>query len=119
MFTKGKLPIFLGSFLIMLYGVSAEFLGKEAYKELRVFMDVIDKIDDDYVEAPDMNKVQEGAMRGLTIVEIDVEGDAFMPPLDPALNPGRDAWPVFRRFIPTARASVSVAICIPLRWRNW
>lgn len=65
MFTKGKLPIFLGSFLIMLYGVSAEFLGKEAYKELRVFMDVIDKIDDDYVEAPDMNKVQEGAMRGL------------------------------------------------------
>jgi carboxyl-terminal processing protease len=65
MFNKIKLPIFLGSFLIVLYGISAEFLGKEAYKELKVFVDVLGKIEDDYVEAPNMSKVQEGAMRGL------------------------------------------------------
>ncbi len=70
MFNKGKSIVFLGSLLIVLYGLSALFYGKvvardDAYKELAVFMDVLKKINDDYVEAPDMNKVQEGAMRGL------------------------------------------------------
>jgi carboxyl-terminal processing protease len=70
MFHKGKLLVFLGSFLIALYGVSAAFYGKvvakdEAYKELSVFMDVLNKVKNDYVEAPNMNNVQEGAMRGL------------------------------------------------------
>jgi len=64
---KGKLLVFLGSLLVVLYGVSAKYIGKgdDAYKELSVFMHVLDRINDDYVEAPDMNSVQEGAMRGL------------------------------------------------------
>jgi carboxyl-terminal processing protease len=70
MFHKGKLLVFLGSFLIVLYGMSALFYGKvvakdEGYKELRVFIEVLNKVKDDYVEAPNMSKVQEGAMRGL------------------------------------------------------
>ncbi len=70
MFNKGKSIVFLGSLIIVLYGLSALFYGKvvardDAYKELSVFMDVLKKINDDYVEAPNMNKVQEGAMRGL------------------------------------------------------
>jgi carboxyl-terminal processing protease len=70
MLQRYKLLVFLGSILIVLYGLSAKFYGKvvaedEAYKELSVFMDVLKKINDDYVEAPDMNNVQEGAMRGL------------------------------------------------------
>lgn len=70
MFRKGKLLVFFGSFLIVLYWVSAVFYGKvvardEAYKELSVFMDVLKKVSDEYVEPPDMNIVQEGAMRGL------------------------------------------------------
>jgi carboxyl-terminal processing protease len=70
MLHKGKLLVFLGSFLIVLYGMSALFYGKvvakdDAYKELAVFIDVLNKVKDDYVEAPNMNKVQEGAMRGL------------------------------------------------------
>jgi carboxyl-terminal processing protease len=69
-FQKGKLLIFVVSFLIALYGVSATFYGKvvakdEAYKELRVFMDVLQRVNNDYVEAPKMDGVQEGAMRGL------------------------------------------------------
>jgi carboxyl-terminal processing protease len=70
MFHKGKLLVFLGSFLIVLYGVTAAFYGKvaakdDAYKELSVFMDVLKRVKDDYVETPNMDKVQEGAMRGL------------------------------------------------------
>jgi carboxyl-terminal processing protease len=66
MFQKAKLLIFLGSFLVVLYGASAAFLGKEEpYKELSVFMDVLHRVRDDYVEAPNMNNVQDGAMKGL------------------------------------------------------
>lgn len=70
MLHKGKILVFLGSLIIVLYGVSAAFYGKvvakdEAYKEISVFIDVLNKVVDDYVEEPDMNKVQEGAMRGL------------------------------------------------------
>jgi carboxyl-terminal processing protease len=69
-FHKGKVLVFAASFLIALYGISAAYYGKvvaknDAYKELSVFMDVLTRVSDDYVEAPDMNKVQEGAMRGL------------------------------------------------------
>ncbi len=67
---RGKLLIFAGSLLIVLYGVSAKYYGKviardDAYKELSVFMHVLERINSDYVEPPDMNSVQEGAMRGL------------------------------------------------------
>lgn len=70
MFHKGKLAVFVASSLIVLYGISAAFYGKvvakdEAYRELSVFIDALRKINDDYVEPPDANKVQEGAMRGL------------------------------------------------------
>lgn len=62
---KSKILLFVVSFVIVLYGASAMFFGKEAYRELTVFMDVIQKVKDEYVEAPDMSKAQEGAMRGL------------------------------------------------------
>ena len=64
---KGKLLAFLCSFLIVLYGVSAAFYARDddAYKELSVFISALSRIRTDYVEEPDMNKVQEGAMRGL------------------------------------------------------
>lgn len=70
MLHKCKRLVFVGSIVIVLYGVLAAFYGKviakdEAYKEIDVFMKVIEKINVDYVEAPNMNGVQEGAMRGL------------------------------------------------------
>jgi carboxyl-terminal processing protease len=70
MLHKGKLAVFFCTLVIALYGISAAFYGKvvardEAYKELSVFMDVLKKINTEYVETPDMAKVQEGAMRGL------------------------------------------------------
>jgi len=70
MLHKSKVVVFAFSLVIVLYAVSAAFYGKvvakdEAYKELSVFMDALEKINKDYVEAPDMSRVQEGAMRGL------------------------------------------------------
>jgi carboxyl-terminal processing protease len=70
MLHRGKLLVFLISTLVALYGISAAFYGRvvakdDAYKELSVLMDALDKVNRDYVEIPDMNKVQEGAMRGL------------------------------------------------------
>ena len=62
---KAKVLIFIISFVILLYGASAAFFAKEAYKELAIFMDAIQKIRDEYVEEPDMDKVHEGAIRGL------------------------------------------------------
>jgi carboxyl-terminal processing protease len=62
---KAKILIFAISFIILLYGASAAFFAKEAYKELGIFMEALRKINDEYVEVPDMNKVHEGALRGL------------------------------------------------------
>jgi carboxyl-terminal processing protease len=64
---KAKLLIFMISFVIVLYGVSAAFYARDddAYKELSVFISALSRIRADYVEEPDMNSVQEGAMRGL------------------------------------------------------
>jgi carboxyl-terminal processing protease len=70
MFHKGKLFVFAGSFLIVLYGVCALFYGRvvakdDAFKELSVFTDVLERVNRDYVESPDMSKVHDGAIRGL------------------------------------------------------
>ncbi len=70
MLHKGKLAVFLGSALVVVYGISAAYYdgvaGKdEAYRELAVFMEALRRINDDYVEHPNINEVQEGAMRGL------------------------------------------------------
>jgi carboxyl-terminal processing protease len=68
---KGKILVFVFSTVIALYGASAAFFGNviaggdQAYPAISVFMDALRNVNDNYVEAPDMNKVQEGAMRGL------------------------------------------------------
>ena len=65
--SKGKLLIFIVSFLIMLYGMAAAFYARDddAYRELGVFINALSRIRADYVEEPEMSAVQEGAMRGL------------------------------------------------------
>jgi carboxyl-terminal processing protease len=70
MLQKGRAVVFFVSAVVVSYGLMAAFYGRvvakdEAYKELSVFMDALKKINEDYVESPDMNKVQDGAMRGL------------------------------------------------------
>ena len=61
---KGKVLVFLFTALIILYGVSAAFWDT-TYTALDVFMNALHHVDEYYVEPPDLNKVQQGAMRGL------------------------------------------------------
>ncbi len=70
MLQRGKLLVFLCTGLIVVYGVSAAFYGRVIEKDqtlpaLDVFMESLKHISDEYVEPPEMSKVQEGAMRGL------------------------------------------------------
>jgi len=70
MLQKGKAFVFFLSAVVVLYGLTAAFYGRvvakdEAYRELAVFMDALKKINEDYVEVPDIEKVHDGAMRGL------------------------------------------------------
>jgi carboxyl-terminal processing protease len=70
MLQKGRTFVFFLSAVVVAYGLMAAFYGRvvakdEAYKELAVFMDALKKINEDYVESPDMSKVQDGAMRGM------------------------------------------------------
>jgi carboxyl-terminal processing protease len=70
MLRKGRTFVFFLSAVVVAYGLMAAFYGRvvakdEAYKELAVFMDALKKINEDYVESPDMNRVQDGAMRGM------------------------------------------------------
>ena len=70
MLQKGKILVIIFSAVIILYGAAAAFYEKVVAKDetlpaMNVFMDALRTIHRDYVEAPDMNKVQEGAMRGM------------------------------------------------------
>ena len=70
MLQKGKVLVVVFSAVIILYGAAAAFYERVAAKDetfpaLNVFMDTLRTIHRDYVEAPDMSKVQEGAMRGM------------------------------------------------------
>lgn len=71
MLQKGKIAVFFCSALIVLYMVAAVFYpkvvagGNETFPALNVFMEALRNVNRDYVEAPDIRKVQEGAMQGL------------------------------------------------------
>ncbi len=71
MLQKSKIAVFVCSLVIVLYAMAAFFYpkvvarGNEAYPALNVFMDALRQVNSNYVETPDMSKVQQGAMRGL------------------------------------------------------
>ncbi len=71
MLQKSKIAVFVCSLVIVLYAMAAFFYpkvvarGNEAYPALNVFMDALRQVNNNYVETPDMSKVQQGAMRGL------------------------------------------------------
>ncbi len=70
MLDKGKLVILILSASIVLYVVIGGFLGKviardETYKNLSIYNDVLKKVLDEYVEKPDLSKLEEGSLEGL------------------------------------------------------
>lgn len=70
MHAKGKFFILSISAAVIVYALVGLFYERvaakdDAYKELKVFIDVLKKVDEDYVEKPNMQKVMDGAMKGL------------------------------------------------------
>lgn len=68
--TRGKFFVLTLSTAIAVYFLVDMFYERvaakeEAYKELKVFVDILKRVDDDYVEKPDLTKAMEGAMKGL------------------------------------------------------
>jgi carboxyl-terminal processing protease len=82
MYSKSKLVVMTLSALVVFYAALVMFYGHVvaqeggAYKEIAVFVDVLKKISDDYVDAPDMQKVMTGAMKGL-VDSLDPYGGFF------------------------------------------
>lgn len=67
---KGKLFILSLSAAVIVYALVGLFYDRvaakdDAYKELKIFIDVLKKVDDDYVEKPNVQKAMDGAMKGL------------------------------------------------------
>ncbi|MBI4456568.1 MAG: hypothetical protein HY644_11805 [Acidobacteria bacterium] len=69
--SKGRLLILCVSALFVAYAVVGGILGTggdsqvRTLRELRVFSDVLSKVQSDYVDAPDMDKTLAGALQGL------------------------------------------------------
>ena len=72
MYSKGRLLILSVSALFVAYAVVGGMLGTvedarvKTLKELKLFSDVVSKIQSDYVDTPDLNKTLAGALQGLT-----------------------------------------------------
>lgn len=70
MVERGKISILILSALVVLYVVIGGFLGKvvakdETYKNLSIFSDVLKKIQDEYVEKPNLQVMTLDALKGL------------------------------------------------------
>lgn len=70
MFKKIKYTVVFLSLLLVSYGLAAGLLkmasaNTDVYTSLSVFTSVLDRIQDDYVEVPDMDNVLKGAIQGM------------------------------------------------------
>ncbi len=66
MLRKSKLVVFIFSAVIVIYGVTAAFVATDdTYSKIKVFMESLYQVNSDYVEQPNMGKLQKGAMHGL------------------------------------------------------
>lgn len=70
MYKKGKIFILLISMSVVVYTLVGLFYGRvvaenDGYKEIKTFVDVLKRVNDDYVEKPNIQKVMDGAMKGL------------------------------------------------------
>ncbi|MGI8783823.1 MAG: S41 family peptidase [Acidobacteriota bacterium] len=71
MYSKSRMLVLFVSALLVGYAVIGWMMGTVSssntiYKELSLFMEIYNKIQDEYVEKPDMAKSLLGALRGLT-----------------------------------------------------
>mgnify|MGYP001766720489 CR=1 FL=1 len=70
MIERGKLMVLILSAAVVIYVVVGGFLGRvvakdETYQNISLFNDVLKKIQDEYVEKPQMKPLTENALKGL------------------------------------------------------
>ena len=70
MFRKAKIIVIFFSALFVVYGLVGGMLNRvsakdNAYKDLRIFTDILSKVREDYVEEPDMEKAMQGGIQGM------------------------------------------------------
>ena len=70
MLGKTKISIIVLSSLFVAYGLVGGLLervsaGDDAYKGLRVFTDVLNKVRENYVEKPDLGRAMRGGLQGM------------------------------------------------------
>ena len=70
MLSKPKIAIIFISALFVVYGLVGGMLNKvsakdNAYRGLRIFADVLNKVREDYVEEPDLEKAMRGGLHGM------------------------------------------------------
>jgi carboxyl-terminal processing protease len=116
MLQKGRTLVFFLSAVVVAYGLMAAFYGRvvakdEAYKELAVFMDALKKINEDYVESPDMSRVQDGAMRGM-IDALDPYSSFFTKAQYEALQKRRSAGTAGAGMVLSKRADVIFVVSV-------
>lgn len=121
--SKSKYAILLISSVLVIYAIIGGMLGRVSaqngsYQQLSVFTDVLQKIQAEYVDTPDMKAVLTGAVRGL-LESVDPAGGyltpkevAFYKDYNPVKTPGigavilrRGGYPVILSVIPGGPAA--------------
>ena len=81
--SKSKYVILLVSSLLVIYAIIGGMLGRVSaqngsYQQLSIFMEVLSRIQNDYVDDPSIRNAVDGAIRGL-IENVDPNG-VISPP---------------------------------------
>ena len=81
--SKTKYTILLVSSVIVVYAIIGGMMGRVSaqdgsYPQLAIFMEVINRIQNDYVDAPSLTEAMEGAIRGM-VERVDPHGGYLSP----------------------------------------
>ncbi len=81
--SRSKYTILLVSSVIVVYAIIGGMMGRvsaqdSAYPQLSIFMEVINRIQNDYVDAPSLTDAMDGAIRGM-VERIDPHGGYLSP----------------------------------------
>lgn len=86
MSSKGKYVVLILSSVVVLYSVIGGMMGRVnaqdggAYPQISIFTEVIQRIQEDYVDEPDIMAAMEGAIRGM-VESVDPNGGYLSPEL--------------------------------------
>ena len=83
MSSRAKFSVLLVSSVVVVYSVVGGMMGRVnaqdgSYPQLTIFMEVIDRIRNDYVDEPSLTAAMEGAIRGM-VEQIDPNGGYLSP----------------------------------------